>query len=405
MGLDSEDKGGSGGAGSEGLPGGGLIGIGGSIPGGEGSAFWSSGPPPVLRIRGFTVSPAKATEPAQFPVPGSSYSYVGKVPVPLVKPPEKCLPNCATEPAHFPFEGKAFSQCGRIPVAILPSVAAYMPYKALRETVPIPFPPAGWTFSHVGKTPALVIPPLGSCVVDELGACQVFATNTVQIAEVGACAFYINCVGSEFGQSRVQNLALVGYTVYVGNGSLPNLSLPPTAFSATLPINIPTAPPGVGTATYYVIVRKRDAYGLESQNQQALTITIDSSGNTIYPPIAIPQGVGASVFVDSYIGVRGIYPNVNVDQHPADVWRIWINTVPINPAVDTPTGTVSVGSEGLLFKSASPYAPGTYNIAVALYRTSDGAQSPAVFMTLVVPVNPLQPNPVLSGYELPGPDR
>lgn len=200
------------------------------------------------------------------------------------------------------------------------------------------------------------------------------------------------------GDYRVKGIP--GFNIYVGYGSLPDLTLAPTQFSISLPIYVSHPPPISGQQTIYVVVREKDSFGLESQNQQPLTVIIDLNGNTILPDLPIPLGVAAAPEKNSAIRVMARYPAFSQEQHPADVWRIWINTVPPDPLVDIPTATKNVNGANLS-EDVLSYAAGTYYIAVALYRTADGKQSLAGTTIVVVPLIPDEPDPVHSGAQIP----
>lgn len=200
------------------------------------------------------------------------------------------------------------------------------------------------------------------------------------------------------GGSRIQN-AIAGYNVYVGTDALPDLTAPPEAFSATLPIAVPITPPGAGTTDFYVIVRKQDHYGLESQNQQAQIIVVDDTGALVRPPIKQP--VDVEVFVAdnaTAIKINAHYPTVGVDAYPANKWRLWVATSPPSVA-DPTTAQVDVNGTDVQIK-VSPYSASTQYVMIALYRTTDGAVSPTVTTLLVIPAAPAKPSPVPSGYQV-----
>lgn len=194
-----------------------------------------------------------------------------------------------------------------------------------------------------------------------------------------------------FGTYRIANEATRGYAVWVGVGGMPDLSADPTHFSNTLPVSIPVVPPGVGTDTYYVVTRERDAYGLLSQNQRATVITIDTSGQQVDEAIPVPQEVLVGARGNGAIRFRGTYPTMAYDYLPATHWRMWIDSVPVDPETDPPTATLPTRLGYPLFADLTPFTPGTYYWAVALYRSSDGVQSPAVEGTVEYPEDPVEP--------------
>lgn len=200
------------------------------------------------------------------------------------------------------------------------------------------------------------------------------------------------------GGNRIQN-DIEGWNVWIGIGVLPDLTSPPTTFSATLPISTVITPPGAGTLTHYVLITKQDVYGLNSQNQQYTTITIDSSGNLILPPIVIPQGLMLVLQADGFIRVFASYPSLVIDQYPATYWKVWVKSTPPNVGVDTPAAVVLIDGYRL-YKTIGSLSPGTYYVAVALYRTTDAALSDVLRGTIVVPGDPEEVVAVPSGYQL-----
>jgi hypothetical protein len=178
---------------------------------------------------------------------------------------------------------------------------------------------------------------------------------------------------------------LAGYNVYVGIDALPDLVGAPTYFSATLPIMIPTTPPGLGTKTYNVVVRKVNAAGLESQNQRAFKFTIGTSSQLILPVIDPPVGVQAFVQKEGAIRIVGIYPGAG-GTNSANEWRMWYDTTP--PVVSDPYDM----NQTVIGRNMTPIvtggnAAGTYYIALALYRSADGYLSPETRVTVTVPVS------------------
>lgn len=225
-------------------------------------------------------------------------------------------------------------------------------------------------------------------------------TTSFRSKQWGSYGIRDTTFNGRYGYYRVQNLSKRGFNVYVGSGVLPDLTIAPTAFSSTLPILIPNPPPVFGQQTYYVVVREQDSYGVESQNQQPLTITIDNNANTILPVLNPPVALLSIPQPSTAIRVLAKYPTLAQDQYPADKWKVWINTAPPDPTVDIPTEIVNVAA-GSFLSNIGSYASGTYYVAVALYRTADGQQSAAISGTIVVPAVPSAPLPVHSGHQIP----
>lgn len=191
------------------------------------------------------------------------------------------------------------------------------------------------------------------------------------------------------GASRKQDNTTAGYVAYVGSGSVPNFSNPPAAYSAELPLEVSLAPPISGTLTYHVVIRKRNSYGVESQNQQAVLVTLDTAGNRILQPVELPSNVAVRVNPNSAVMVVAQYSDYLVADDPADKWKIWISSSAIN-INDPPMAEFNV-TESRMMALLDPLSAGTYNYKVGLYRTEDDALSVAsgTFVVEAAPVEPV----------------
>jgi hypothetical protein len=216
---------------------------------------------------------------------------------------------------------------------------------------------------------------------------------------VGDYGYWVSVSNSGSGDYRVAN-NIAGFVVWIGSDVLPDLTTAPTAYSATLPISIPIVPPGVGTTTFYVVVRRRNHYDLVSQNQRAFTITVDSAGNRVLPPLPVPQDVKADPQAGGKIRLRGRYPGFGLDDpaYTATSWKLWLSGAAINPAVDTPTRIVNIS--GSVSQDFAGFTPGTYNYVVGLYRSPDGALS-YVAGTVTYPAAPSNTRGVYDGADFP----
>jgi hypothetical protein len=200
------------------------------------------------------------------------------------------------------------------------------------------------------------------------------------------------------GQYRVAN-NIAGYNVWVGAGTLPDLTGEPTAFSATLPVSIPLTPPVSGTETFYVLVTVQDVYGLNSQNQYYQTVTINSSGSPMLGPISAPQDLMLVPQAGGMLKVMATYTGVSTDEDAANQWKVWVGTsLPL--VTYTPAAVVAVNGS-VLYTAIGPYAPGLYYVLVALYRTADGHLSSGVVGTVTISTVPVEVTAVPGGYQQP----
>ncbi len=222
----------------------------------------------------------------------------------------------------------------------------------------------------------------------------------IQITErqFGRFGILTHCITSQQGRSRIAN-AIAGYNVYVGSGALPDLTQPPSQFSATLPIYVSVTPPLVGTLTFFVLVRAQNQYGIESQNSRYTTITINSAGALVRPTVPIPQSLGIFQQVAGGLKILAAYPTVASDLYPATVWKVWAGLAPPDPTVDIPVMVQAVKGK-LLSVSFGIFAPGDLvYVKVGLYRQIDMALSPTLDGQITILAMPIVPIPVLSGYQ------
>lgn len=194
--------------------------------------------------------------------------------------------------------------------------------------------------------------------------------TTILTSQAGSCRVFNQVVSGQAGGFRTQNAALVGFCVWVGSGELPDLTTPPTAFSQTLPLTEALTPPGSGTLTYYAVVRQRDSYGLVSQNQYPTTITINSAGTLILPPMTPPVLVFISQITALGLLVVTSYPGLVSDPVPGNYWRVWAGTVPPDPAVDAPVVTSAITRLNAILPVPAQVAGPCY-VAVGIYRSQD----------------------------------
>lgn len=195
------------------------------------------------------------------------------------------------------------------------------------------------------------------------------------------------------GRGRVANTAVEGYVVYVGYGQMPDFMAAPAGFATALPVPVTITPPLAGTVTLWVVTRRRNTYGVESQNTQPTFITIDTAGNEAYGPLSAPSISGVIAVEDESFVVQMAYPGFATDTDPADTWRLYVGAgvAPV-PGVDVPvnTGTVTAGIANC---KVGPYPTGgiTYYFAVTVYRTVDGVTSAAGTFQFVLPADPAEP--------------
>lgn len=197
-------------------------------------------------------------------------------------------------------------------------------------------------------------------VITDLGVYRMYGTYTVL---------------QQSGRYRIANLATAGYDIWVSLGSAPDLSAAADYHVNSLPFSIPIGPPGVGTATYYIVIRKVDQYGLRSQNQRYSTITIDSTGNVVLPIPPTPQEVAIRPFKGGILRVLATYPTEQYEADPADIWGVTILNLGTMMSIAYEQDVIA-GQP--LFLNADGYSAGDYEATVVLRRSIDGLESTPV---------------------------
>lgn len=205
--------------------------------------------------------------------------------------------------------------------------------------------------------------------------------------------------GDKIGLNRIANDSIAGYIAFVGVGALPDLSGPETAFSSTLPFTLAHALPGTGSQELFIVLRKRNAYGLVSQNQKATQIKLISSGSML-DDIPTPTGSRLALQSGNIINVLSSYSSYLSDQNPADQWAIWFSNTDF-PNTSQPPILVPVRGQYLIYQAGTSLGSGTWYFTLALYRSEDGAYSPQVNLSGLLPFPPPCVEPVGSQYQLP----
>jgi hypothetical protein len=179
---------------------------------------------------------------------------------------------------------------------------------------------------------------------------------------------------------RVADSAYDLFELYVGEDVSPDFSSPPAVTSATLPFNYTPTPPATGlTLDLHLVVRKRNAFNLQSFNVWERIVTIDSASAAV---ITITPPLDVAVYDASTLGfIKVIAKYVTLDDPvPADTWEVFvtIGSDP-DPLLDVPafTGSMSfLGVEAMLQTDIGPYPyiPGTVAHVVVVAKRTAGSE-------------------------------
>ena len=198
--------------------------------------------------------------------------------------------------------------------------------------------------------------------------------------------------GSLRGRARIANDSAVGFAVYVGYDALPDFTAERDGFAAAKPVEFAIVPPLAGTSDLYVVLREVNKYGVESQNQQTKTITIDTNGDEVLGPVSAPESLVVQTTIDDFFQVLMTYPGILTDANPADTWRLYVGQgAAPTPGVDVPVATGSALEYGVAVVGPYPTGGVTYHFAVTVYRTEDATESAALTEELVLGADPDTP--------------
>lgn len=218
----------------------------------------------------------------------------------------------------------------------------------------------------------------------------------------GSYGIQLAATAEQVGQHCVNN-DIAGYNIYVGSGTLPDLTAAPTLFTQTLPATSAITPPLSGTTTFYVVVQTVDTTGLVSANQQATPVVVGVGGIAILPTLTAPSNVGLILRSENYVRLLATYAPGADKAVPATSWRIWEGTSPPDTDVDPFTREVQISSgpygQPILSATFGPFDPSTLYFAVCLYRARDAMLSAEVDVSIIVPEPPEIVIPLPSGFQ------
>ena len=194
------------------------------------------------------------------------------------------------------------------------------------------------------------------------------------------------------GRYRVENADKVGYLIYIGYGSMPDLTGPADAFASVLPASVSVSPPESGETEIFVVIRSRNSFNLVSQNQKPLNLLMDSNGDEALGPLTTPSEVGISCIMDDGFLVTARYEGYFNDRNKANRWEVYLKAEE-SPIVglDIPAATGAI--KGAEMQSViGPYESTglTYYLIVAVRRTADNTVA-TIASEIFVPAAPAMP--------------
>lgn len=201
------------------------------------------------------------------------------------------------------------------------------------------------------------------------------------------------------GLFAIEDETLEGYRLYRGEDAEPDFGAAPWEEFASLPHETAALTVGVDT---HLVLRYRNRWGLESQNETATVVRLDGDGAALDPYPQAPEAVSAESAADGAVRVSAFYVPTHDDQFGvrADEFAVWLNddgTDP-DPDVDPETTTVAMSGEDginpLDTELAGPYLDAAAVRVVV--RTRIGASGTDSRNTEVVSLahNTVPPKPV-----------
>lgn len=190
------------------------------------------------------------------------------------------------------------------------------------------------------------------------------------------------------GAGRIANDALERYELYHGVNAEPDFAAAAEAtFTGSSHLSSVLSYP----ATHYFTVRRRNKYGLVSQNVASWSVTLDASGLAVLSAPSAPTGVSAAASGSGRVTLRALYHYRGDGPAQGDQWLVYERTNGTDPVVgvDTPVVVSMTKADGLaqLERDVTGLSGGTvYKAIVRVRRSSpsaDSASSPVVTATAV----------------------
>lgn len=142
------------------------------------------------------------------------------------------------------------------------------------------------------------------------------------------------------GRYRVEDTDIAVYEAYKGDDAEADPTGTPWATADSLPMTTPalSAAPAGNTMTYHILVVKRNAWNLRSENIAQYTITLDDTGAVVTPPPSAPVEIRVTQAQGGKARVRAAYFYDQDGTDRATQWAIYtkVGSDP-DPSSDSPT--------------------------------------------------------------------
>ena len=189
----------------------------------------------------------------------------------------------------------------------------------------------------------------------------------------------VNYTETAWGNWRNGDSSLARYELHIGTNAEPDLTLAANETFTSLPYVTTTT--FVPSNTYYLVVNRRNAYNLVSQNVLTTRIQIAAGPVQATLPPSAPELVSVAASASGNVKIKGTY---NYASDPAaqqaNQWLVYTKTGGTDPVpgVDSPAvvAMTKVAGVAWLDYTAGPYSNGTVvRSLLRVRRTSDTVDS------------------------------
>jgi hypothetical protein len=192
----------------------------------------------------------------------------------------------------------------------------------------------------------------------------------------------LQVLASVRGGHRVANAALDRYELYRGVNAAADLTAGPWQTFTALPFTTPALAP---FAEYHFVLRRRNAWGVLSQNLEETVLFVDAGGNLVSPP-SPPEDPAAAPAAGGTVLITATYAYDADGAAQADAFLVYVRTDGTFPdtSLDTPAVVAMTKADGVakLEYTTSAQAEGTTVKAIVRTRRTG---TPSVDSTNVDP--------------------
>jgi hypothetical protein len=238
------------------------------------------------------------------------------------------------------------------------------------------------------------------CAAASRGLHRLF--NSCIVTARGTYRMLQACHVTARGNHRIANAALDRFELYVGIDAAPDFSAAPEVTQAPVyvghtptldpPIEYTPDLPETGTVDVHLVLRKRNAWNVCSDNLDAVIIRLDATGEEPPIPPSAPVDVAAVAIEGGVVRITARYV-YTADAQPATRWLVYVTFDGNDPVVGVtlPQLATVVQADGVAKLTYDTAAQTNGTVVKALVRlrrlgtpNADSTSSPIVTATAVV---------------------